>query len=82
MYDLLTPEEDTAAALRGWQLSYVYDMRPNKWIVMVVPPTAARSVLDAARQMCPLSLKAVRLAMQPVTRSPQHDRRPRAKKTA
>jgi hypothetical protein len=82
MYDLLTPEEDSTAAERGWKLSYVYDMRPNRWIVMVVPPAAAQSVLDQAHRMCPLSLKAIRLAMQPVIRKPQHDRKPSTKKNA
>lgn len=82
MYDLLTPEEDLTAAQRGWALSYVYDMKPAKWIVMVVPPDAAQGVLGNARNLCPLSLKAVRLAMNPVTRGPRNDSRKPAKKTA
>lgn len=67
MHDLLTPEEDTAAAAAGWGVFDVYDLQAGKWRVMVLgaphAEAASRRAVDQARMGSQLAQKALGLVM-------------------
>lgn len=71
MFDLLSIQEDQAAAAQGWELAYVYDqgrkqMRPQ---VLALPghfkhaEAASAFVVDQARLRNELAIKAIRLVV-------------------
>lgn len=74
MRDLLTAEEDAAAALDGWGLHDVYDLSAQRWRVMVLgtpnAETASRRVVERARQGSAIALKALRLVVKGVASKP------------
>ena len=59
MLDLLTIEEDKAAAEQGWGLYHVYDEKADQWIVRILPADAAEKVVAMARTSAPLALRAL-----------------------
>ncbi len=63
MLDLLTLEEDKAAAEQGWGLYHVYELSMQKWVVRVMPTEAAPIVVAQAKSGSPLAIKALRLAV-------------------
>lgn len=78
MYDLLTVEEDEVAASLGWVVQYVFDLRRDRWTVQILPAQfgppfdqadqVGALVVGMARQGNALSVKALRLVSNPVTR--------------
>ena len=63
MHDLMTPEEDKAAAAQGWALCHVYELEAQKWVVRVLPAGAASVVVNLAKEGNSLAVKALRLVM-------------------
>ncbi len=71
MYDLLSIEEDSEAAKRGWSVEYVFDCKTRKLVVLILPrhfappwphaPAATAGVIQAARDGDRLSIKALGL---------------------
>lgn len=61
MLDLLTTEEDKAAADMGWGLYHVYDEKFNQWVIRILPTDAAEKVVGMARANNPVAIKALRL---------------------
>ncbi len=61
MLDLLTIEEDAAAAEQGWGLYHVYDA---KWVIRILPTTANELVVNLAKQGQRIPIKALRLLVQ------------------
>ena len=61
MHDLLTVEEDKAAAAQGWVLAHVYDMEVKQWVVRILPATAVPQVVALAKTGNALALKALRI---------------------
>ena len=59
MLDLLTIEEDKAAAEQGWGLYHVYDEKADQWVVRILPADAAEKVVAMARTSAPLALRAL-----------------------
>lgn len=74
MRDLLTAEEDAAAAQDGWGLHDVYDLSAQRWRVMVLgtpnAETASRRVVERARQGSAIAIKALRLVVKGVPAKP------------
>ena len=68
MYDLLTVEEDKAAALLGWAVQYVFDLQRKKWTVQIFPGELGTAVVNMARQGDALAIKTLRLVANPVIR--------------
>ena len=68
MFDLLTIEEDQAAAALGWSLEYVYDIKTKRWSVQIFPVAMTTNVVGLARTGHPLAIKALRLMATPVTK--------------
>lgn len=78
MYDLLTTEEDKAAAALGWTVQYVFDLERGRWTVQILPKDFAppfdrtdlvtSMVVGMARQGDKLSIKALRLIAKPLTK--------------
>jgi hypothetical protein len=68
MNDLMTPDEDKAAALQGWSLEHVYDMEADRWRVMVLgmpsAEAAGEAVVNRARMGDTLAQKALSLIMK------------------
>lgn len=68
MHDLLTIEEDKAAAAQGWSVEYVYDLGTDRWIVAITgsptPHTALQGVYTRARQGDSLAIKALKLVVK------------------
>ncbi len=68
MLDLLTIEEDKAAAAQGWQLCHVWDLETCKNRVMVLASPSAEAagqfVVNQARMGNALAQKALSLIMQ------------------
>lgn len=68
MNDLMTPDEDKAAALQGWSLEHVYDMEADRWRVMVLgqpsAEAAGEAVVSRARMGDTLAQKALGLIMK------------------
>ena len=72
MFDLLSVEEDQAAAAHGWQLCLVYDLATSRWLNQVLPydvrftgaAHASAAVIEQAKSGSALALKALRLVMQ------------------
>lgn len=75
MRDLLTAEEDVAAAKAGWGLYDVYDPDARRWRVMVLgspnAETASRAVIEQARGGSSLAVKALRLIVKSAGDNPQ-----------
>ena len=67
MYDLLSLEEDVAAAAAGWGVHDVYDLKAGKWRVMVLglphAEAASRRVVEQARHGSKLAQKALTLVL-------------------
>lgn len=74
MRDLLTAEEDAAAAVSGWGLHDVYDLKTHRWRVMVLgrpnAEAASRVVVEQARQGSAIAIKALRLVVKGVASKP------------
>lgn len=66
--ELLTIDEDKAAAAQGWSLNHVFDLELDKWRVMVLghpsAEIAGQAVVHLARQGSPLAQKALGLIMK------------------
>lgn len=67
MFDLLTIEEDAAAAAQGWTLNHVYDLEAARWRVMTLgsphAEAAGQFVVNRARMGDALAQKALGLVM-------------------
>lgn len=61
MFDLLSVEEDKAAAAQGWGIHHVYELEAQKWVVRVLPVEAAPVVVNLAKAGDRLALKALRI---------------------
>lgn len=76
MSDLLSIEEDKAAAKQGWGLHHVYDQDVDQWVVRVLPitfrpplpdaKTAGAYVVNLARSGDGLAQKALQILMHGV----------------
>lgn len=62
-FDLLTKEEDVAAAAQGWNVYHVYELEAQKWVIRVLPAEVVPGVINLAKQGNPLAIKALRLVM-------------------
>lgn len=69
MFDLLSAEEDKAAAAQGWGIHHVYELEAQKWVVRVLPVEAAPVVVNLAKAGDRLALKALRI----LTHGPQKE---------
>lgn len=63
MHDLLTIEEDKAAAAQGWGVYHIYDMAVDQWVIRVLPVGAQPNVVIQAKAGNPLAVKALRILM-------------------
>ena len=75
-FDLMTPDEDKAAASQGWGLHHVFDLDTSKWVIRVLSQGlsephnhsegASLHVVNLARQGQPVAQKALKLLMHGV----------------
>ena len=74
MSALLTKEESAIALEHGWTLSDVYDLKLQRWLIVILPAVfghpplataeaAASYVITLAKQGHALSIKALRMVM-------------------